>query len=342
MSLIIVAASVGVLAVTAYAVLGGADFGGGIWDLAAAGPRKEAQRAAIATAMGPVWEANHVWLIFLIVLLFTAFPGGFGALSTALYMPFTFALVGIVLRGAAFAFRAHARDAAGAQARWGRTFGAASVITPFFLGTAVGAVASGRITVRDGQVTSGFWHPWLGPFPLVCGALALALCSYLAAVYLTVETTGALREDFRRRALAAGGAVAVIGTIALPLARIDAPTVWDELAGGRSTPLILGAIAVSLGSLGALLARRYQLARITSVAEVALILWGWTTAQYPYLIVPDVRLAAAAAPSATLAGFLLSAAVGMVLLLPALWLLFSVFKGKNPAVESGHAETTMS
>jgi cytochrome d ubiquinol oxidase subunit II len=333
MALVIAVATVGVLAVTAYALLGGADFGGGIWDLAARGPRKEAQRSAIATAMGPVWEANHVWLIFLIVLLFTAFPGGFGALSTALYMPFTFALLGIVLRGAAFAFRAHARDAAGAQARWGRTFGAASVITPFFLGTAVGAVGSGRVAVLDGHVTSGFWRPWLGPFPLACGALALALCAYLAAVYLTVETDGALQEDFRRRALIAGGAVAGIATIALPLARVDAPAVWDGLAGGRATPLIAGAIVISLASLGALLLRRYPLARVTSVAEVALILWGWTTAQYPYLIVPDVRLADAAAPPATLTAFLVSAAAGMALLLPALWLLFAVFKGKNPAVE---------
>ncbi len=333
MSLVITAGTVGVLAVTAYALLGGADFGGGIWDLAARGPRKEAQRAAIATAMGPVWEANHVWLIFLIVLLFTAFPGGFGALSTALYMPFTFALAGIVLRGAAFAFRAHARDAAGAQARWGRAFGAASVVTPFFLGSAAGAVASGRIRVVDGQVTSGFWRPWLGPFPLVCGALALALCTYLAAVYLTVETTGALRADFRRRALVAGGAVAAIATVALPLARIDAPIVWGELTGGWATPLIGGAIAISLVSLGALLLHRYQLARIAAVAEVALILWGWTTAQYPYLIVPDIRLGSAAAPAATIRAFLISAGVGMVLLLPALALLFAVFKGKNPTVK---------
>ncbi len=331
MALVIAVATLGVLTVTAYALLAGADFGGGIWDLAAHGPRREAQRAAIATAMGPVWEANHVWLIFLIVLLFTAFPGGFGALSTALYMPFTFALLGIVLRGAAFAFRAHARDAAGAQARWGRAFGAASVITPFFLGTAVGAVASGRIRVVGGQVVSGFWRPWLGPFPLACGALALALCAYLAAVYLTVETDGALREDFRRRALVAGGAVAVIATIALPLARLDAPTVWAELAWGRGTPLTGAAIAISLVSLGALRLHHYQVARGAAVAEVATILWAWTTAQYPYLIVPGIRLADAAAPRATLTAFLISAGVGMLLLLPALWLLFAVFKGKNPA-----------
>lgn len=336
MTLVILVASVGVAAVTAYVLLAGADFGGGIWDLAARGPRKEAQRNAIAAAMGPVWEANHVWIIFLIVLLFTAFPVGFGALSTALAMPFTFAMIGIVLRGAAFAFRAHARDAAGAQAAWGRVFGAASVITPFVLGMCVGAVASGRIHVSDGTVTSGFWSPWLGPFPIVCGALALALCAYLAAVYLTMETEGELREDFRRRALGAAVAVAVIATVALPLAHQDAPLVWGNLFWGPATPLIAGAIAISLVSVGAMWQRRFALARITAAVEVAAILWGWTTAQYPYLIVPDVRLAAVAAPDVTLVSFLIATLVGMLLLLPALWLLFAVFKGRNPTVGPEH------
>jgi len=337
MTLVIPVAVLGVVAVTAYALLGGADFGGGIWDIAARGPCKEAQRAAIARAIGPVWEANHVWVIFLIVLLFTAFPAGFGILSTALYMPFTFALIGIVLRGAAFAFRAHARDAAGAQAAWGHVFGAASVITPFFLGAAVGAVASGHITVREGVVTSGFWQPWLGPFPLACGALALALCAYLAATYLTVETTGALREDFRRRALVAGGAVATIATIALPLARRDATYLWNEVTGGRATPLVAGAIAVSLLSLGALVTRHFQIARIAAAGEVTLILWGWAAAQYPYLVVPDVPLAGVAASPAMLQAFLIGAAGGMALLVPALWLLFAILKGQNPAVPAEDA-----
>jgi len=146
-----------------------------------------------------------------------------------------------------------------------------------------------------------------------------------------VETDGALREDFRRRALVADGAVAVIATIALSLARLDAPTVWAELAWDRGTPLTGAAIAISLVSLGALRLHHYQVARGAAVAEVATILWVWTTAQYPYLIVPGILLADAAAPRATLTAFLISAGVGMLLLLPALWLLFAVFKGKNPA-----------
>jgi cytochrome d ubiquinol oxidase subunit II len=171
----------------AAAVLGGADFGGGVWDLFAGGPRRDEQREAIAHAMGPVWEANHVWLIFVIVLLFTAFPPAFAALSVGLFGLFHFVLVGVTLRGAAFVFRGPEVGDRGAG-HWGTVFGVASVITPVLLGMAVGAVSAGSLRVQGGQVQIGGATPWLAPISLVIGALALALCAYLAAVYLTVET----------------------------------------------------------------------------------------------------------------------------------------------------------
>jgi len=183
------------LGVMLYAVLGGADFGGGVWDLLARGRRAEQQREVIAHAIGPIWEANHVWLIFVIVLVFTIFPPVFAALSVALYIPLSLALLGIVFRGAAFIFRTPARDVSYMGGAWDRVFAMASTVTPVFFGMAAGAVASGQIRVEGGVVTSDLWRTWFAPFPLAVGLLALATCAYLAAVYLTLETTGELQQD---------------------------------------------------------------------------------------------------------------------------------------------------
>jgi cytochrome d ubiquinol oxidase subunit II len=221
-------AALAVIALIAYALLGGADFGGGVWDLFATGPRRDEQREAISHAMGPVWEANHVWLIFVIVILFTAFPAAFEALSIALYIPFHLVLLGIILRGAAFVFRAYSPQSARGIAvaptarAWGTVFGAASVVTPTLLGICLGAVSSGAIRVSRGDVIATDGVAWLTPVALLIGALALALCAYVAAVFLANETAGALREDFRRRALLAGTAVVVLSAAALPLVRRDA------------------------------------------------------------------------------------------------------------------------
>ncbi|MBX0329322.1 cytochrome d ubiquinol oxidase subunit II [Oscillochloris sp. ZM17-4] len=322
-------AGVGLLAVIAYAVLGGADFGGGIWDVFASGPRREAQRTAIAGAMGPVWEANHVWLIFVIVILFTAFPTAFAALSVALFIPFHLALLGIILRGTAFVFRAYSPVHGGAGARgWGVIFGVASVMTPLALGMALGAVSAGQLRVSGGEVLPGGASSWLTPLSLAMGALALALCAYLAAVFLSNETAGALREDFRRRALLAGTAVVGLSALALPLLYIAAPHLWGGLLSLRAAPALgIGTIAALLSG-WALARRRYRLARISAVAQIICLLAGWGLAQYPYLIFPDVTLSAAAAGPGTLAFVLYSLPIGMALLLPSLWLLFRVFKGE--------------
>jgi cytochrome d ubiquinol oxidase subunit II len=191
------------LAMIAYAVLGGADFGAGICDFLAFGPTAEKQRTFIHRALGPVWEANHVWLIFLIVGVFTAFPLAFAKLSTALFLPFTLILIGIVLRGAAFMFRTYAVNATTFTSVWGRVFSAASTITPFLLGTVAAAVASGRIRAHGNYVETDLGTTWTTPFALTIGAMAVSLCAVLAAIYLTVEASQShdaeLVEVFRLR-----------------------------------------------------------------------------------------------------------------------------------------------
>src|SRR5262245_15476890 len=258
-----ITAAVAGVALIAYALFGGADFGGGVWDLFASGPRRAEQRAAIAHAMGPVWEANHVWLIFVIVILFTAFPPAYAALSIALFFPFHLVLLGIVLRGAAFVFRAYARRAGAgtsqAERGWGIVFGAASIVTPLLLGVSLGTVSTGRIRVQGSDVLAE--RAWTAPVALTIGVLALALCAYLAAVYLANETDGALQEDFRRRALLAGTATVALSGFAIPLLRVEAPHLWEGLLSARAFPVLLGGVIAALLAGWWLRTRRYRLAR---------------------------------------------------------------------------------
>jgi cytochrome d ubiquinol oxidase subunit II len=320
------------LAVVAYAVLAGADFGGGVWDLFARGPRAADQRRAVSEAMGPVWEANHVWLIFLITGLFTGFPQAFAALSIGLYVPFSLVLLGIVMRGAAFGFRAHAAGGPSRQ-RWGVVFGVASSITPFLLGACAGAVATGQalpehITPRD------LLLPWTTPFALVCGALALSICAGLAAAYLTVEQVQLgrldLAEDFRRRALGAGAATLVLVLLALPLTTATAPALWRGLTG-RALPVAALALLMALAAAIAMLRRHYVLARSVIVVQVAAILFAWAVAQVPYLIPPRITIEGSASPPAVMEALLITYIVGGLFLLPSLAYLLYVFKGRNPA-----------
>jgi len=322
-----------VVGLTTYVILAGADFGGGVWDFLARGPRKAEQRQAIAKAMGPVWEANHVWLIFVLVLMFTAFPPAFAAMSTALAIPLSLAAVGIVLRGANFVFRAHAASVAGAARIFGVMFGAASLITPFMLGLCVGALGSGNIRVENSKIVSSYYTPWLAPFPILTGLLAVALCSFLAAVYLTLETSGELQEDFRRRAVISGIATAVIATIALPFTIEGAPVLWQQLIWGRATALVIGTVVLGLVAMMMSYLRHYNIARIATIAEVACIVGGWALAQAPYMIVPDITVTGAAAPDSALGPQLIALAIGLVFLLPSLGFLLYVFKGQNPAAE---------
>lgn len=320
------------VALVTYGILGGADFGGGIWDAAASGPRKAAQRRAIAHAMGPVWEANHVWLIFVIVILFAGFPRAYAALSVGLFLPFHLVLLGIILRGASFVFRAYSPGKDGAPDQeagrpWGVVFGVASVITPVLLGMCLGAVSAGGFHVEAGQVrVDGV--PWLAPVSLAMGGFALATCAYVAAVFLAYETDGALRHDFRARALWAGTVVVALSVLLLPLLIVEASHLWAGLLAPRTLPVIALGVVAALASGWWLLHRRYRLARIAAILQVACLLAGWGLAQYPYIIYPDVTFQSAAAPTVTLEFILYTLPLGLLVLLPSLWFLFRVFKGE--------------
>ncbi len=323
------------VALAAYLVMAGADFGGGVWDLFATGPRRKRQRALIADAIGPIWEANHVWLILAVVLLFVCFPVAFARLSVTLHIPLTLMLAGIVLRGSAFTFRTYDSQRDNVQRRWGLLFSWASLVTPVLLGMAAGTVAAGGIPARpSGTFVEAYVRPWLQPFPLAIGALALALCAYLAAVYLTVETDDAdLQDDFRFRAFGAGIGVFVSAMVALFLARRRVPLVWQGLTASAWAPgyqVVVGGLA--LMTFAALWQRRYRLARVTAPIQAVLILSGWALCQYPFLLPPDLTITAAAAPDVTLNLVLGALALGFVVLVPSLVYLFRVFKSRPQRV----------
>jgi cytochrome bd ubiquinol oxidase subunit II len=325
-----------VIALTAYALFGGADYGGGLWDLLATGPTAARQRATIAHAIGPVWEANHVWLIVAIVIVFTGFPRAFAAVSTYLHVPLLLVLLGIVLRGSAFVFRAYGPDDPRHERFWGRIFAIASTGTPFFLGVIVGALTEGRLPDSpDGSFLQVYVAPWLSPFSLAVGAFALALFGFLAAVYLTVEA----RDDderaaFRRRALLSGVAVGVLAAAVLLL---SAPAVREALLGAAwAVPLHVATAACAVAAFTLLWRERFQLARIAAAAQVALILWGWALAQYPYAIRPHLTLAEAAAPANVVVLLLQVLGVGAVVLIPSLLYLFGLFGPRGHESDGRH------
>jgi cytochrome d ubiquinol oxidase subunit II len=328
-------AGVIVAALIVYALTGGADFGGGILDIVAHGPREREQRVAIEQAIAPIWEANHVWLILVLVILFVAFPGAFADISTWLFVPILLLVFGIVIRGAAFTFRAYDVHTDRVQRRWGRIFSAASVLAPLMLGVVVGALARG-----DAAPGGRGWFSWVSPFPLVTGGFAAALFAFLAAVYLTVETADALQDDFRRQALWAGVAVFALAVATAATSAVEAPLVFEGLTRRWFSLPLQGATAVAaIGAFAALFARRFRVARMAAAAQVSLIVTGWAASQYPFLLVPDHTIASAAAPRITLVLLLGALAAGAVVLAPALWLLFRVFKGRAPiATASRHGE----
>lgn len=313
-----------------YALGGGADFGGGVWDLLARGPRAKQQRELIARAIGPIWEANHVWLILVVVLLFVAFPPAFAAISIALHIPLTIMLIGIVLRGSAFVFRIYDVQTDDVQRRWSRLFAVGSIISPVMLGVCVGAVASGniRVDVETGRVDTNFFSQWAAPFPFAIGFMTLALFAFLAAVYLSLEANDlALQEDFRRRALGAAVAVGLMACLSFYLSGDGAPLIREGLAKAWwSLPFQLLTGAVAIGAMAALTFRRYRSARALSILQVTLIILGWGLAQFPYLVEPDLTFANSSAPASVLRALLIALAAGAVLLFPSLWYLFRIFK----------------
>jgi cytochrome d ubiquinol oxidase subunit II len=305
-------------AVIGYSIFGGADFGAGFWDLVAGGAeRGNRPRAVIDRSIGPVWEANHVWLIYVLVFLWTAFPRPFTAITTTLLVPLALAGLGVVLRGAGFAFRKFSETLG--QARfWGACFAASSIMTPFFLGTVAGAVASGRVPAEGGGDP---WSSWTGPTSLVGGVLAVLTCAFLAAVFLAAdadrEGDHELADQLGRKALWTGiitGGFAMVAALAL---EADAPTLASGLHG-RGLVFVIGSAVAGLRAVWLLRAGRYAWARISAVLAVVAIVVGWGVAQYPWILVDEVKLADGAGAEATLVALLVVFAIAAVTVVPAL------------------------
>src|SRR3989440_2716321 len=320
-------------ALIAYAVFGGADFGAGVWDLLAFGPNVDRQHEIIDQALGPVWETNHVWLVFLVVGLFSAFPTPFAVIVVVLFIPLTLALIGVVLRGAAFIFRTHGLRSEKPWFRmWSRIFSFSSVVTPFFLGLSAAAVASGQIRVTGVPIQTDLGSLWLTPFALTIGLMAITLCATLAAIFLTVEATNTkeadLAEAFRWRGLIAGALTAALGALGFLLSSSSAPFLWKGLID-HTLPLVIVTMLIGIATAATLFFRYYAIARVLIVAETAFILGTWGVSQIPYLIPPDVTVDGGAGAPSTLLLLLIGIIIGMAMVLPSMWFLFYIFKLKS-------------
>ena len=319
---------------TFYAHFGGADFGGGFWDLVAGwDERGQRPRDVIQRSLTPVWEANHVWLIFVLVVLWTAFPPAFSAIFTTLYVPIALAALGIVLRGAGFAFR---KSIVGLRERraMGATFAISSVLTPFFMGTVVGAIAAGNVPAEgNGDAFSS----WLAPLPLLIGAMFVASGAYLAAVFLVGDARRAgdaeMEGYFERRALGAAvvaGAFAVAGLFAL---HSEARYVFDRLTA-EGLPLVILSMLCGAALLVVLRRGGRRPLRPLAAGAVVAVIWGWGVAQFPYLLPTSLRIDQAAAPDATMTIVFIVFAVAAVLVLPSLGLLYAL--AQKDLLESEH------
>lgn len=313
------------LGVTTYAVFGGADFGAGFWDLASGrGAAGERSRGLIAAAIGPVWEANHTWLIFDLVILWTAFPIAFAAIMSSLFVPLSLAAVGIVLRGAAFAFRPVVGTDRGRRIT-SAIFAASSVLTPFFLGAAAGGIASGRVSLEPGG--GDLIGSWLNPTSALVGVMAVSVCAYLAAVFLVADARRLGLDDlattFLRRATVAAlvtGGLAALGIVVLA---VDAPVLANELTR-RGWPLILASLVLGAGALVAITRRAPFGTRPLAVGAVVAVIWGWGIAQYPAILPGRLSLADAAAPPGALGSLLVVFVFAALLIAPSLVMLFSL------------------
>jgi cytochrome d ubiquinol oxidase subunit II len=308
---------------TLYALFGGADFGGGAWDLVAGLDDRKgaAPRARIQQSLTPVWEANHVWLIFILVVLWTAFPDAFGAIMSTLYVPIALAALGIVLRGAGFAFRKSIRRFEYRRAM-GAAFALSSVITPFFMGTVVGAIAAGNVPAKG---NGDAFSTWLQPLPLLTGALFVASGAYLAAIFLVIDSRrggdAAMEDYFARRALWAAGVAGLFALAGIFALHSEARYVFDRLTA-EGLPLVLVSALCGIGVLALLLrGARLGLRPLAGGAVVAVI-WGWGVAQFPYLLPTSLKIDQSAAPGPTLDAVVVVFAVAAIVVLPALGLLY--------------------
>jgi cytochrome bd ubiquinol oxidase subunit II len=312
-------------AITLYAVLGGADFGGGLWDLLAGGAnRGRPARELIEESITPVWEANHVWLVFALVIFWTAFPDAFAAVMTAAALPLWLAVAGIVLRGAGFAFRKEVTSLP-LQRLFGATFALSSLLTPFFMGAVIGGIAARRISARAHHATLAVWT---GPASILIGLLFVGACGYLAAVYLTGEAARRgeerLRVYFTRRARAAGAVTGALSLATLAELHSSDPGLFHRLTG-RALPLVIVAAVTGLVVLALLTFDRLRGPRTLAALGVAAVIWGWGVAQYPALLPgTGLTLAHAGAPHDTQVAIVVVFAAAVVLVGPSFALLFAL------------------
>jgi len=326
-----IAAIVALAFIMAYAILGGADFGSGIWSALASGPRAGQQRSALYKAIGPVWESNNVWLVGAVVVLLTMFPGAMADLFTALLVPLSVGLIGVVFRGGAFALRNYARESGGnAVPIQGIVFSMASVIAPFAFGVALGTTASGRITLNEGgAVASGLWRPWLHALPILFGVTAVAVCSYLTMSYMTTRSSGVLREDFRMRGMLAGVAVGLLAVITLVVSYWDSRDFWDLWQ--RGAPLAMSGVVLlaGLASLFVLWQRWYRLAPAATGGAMGLLVAAWGVIQFPYFIVASERIYDVASNQAMVRASLIGLCFGALILVPSALLLYLSFVSES-------------
>lgn len=320
------------IAVTCYAVLGGADFGAGVWEFTTRLRSSEQERSHLYRAIGPVWEANHVWVIFVLVILMNGFPVAFAALSRALWLPLLLAVAGIVFRGAGYVFRSYGPDEKREQTLWEAVFAAASTASPLFLGAAAGAIAGGKLKVDpSGGYRGDYLTDWGSGLSLFTGFYSVGMCAYLAAVYLVREADHAdvpeLSQIWRRRALRTGVCMGVLSVIGLVIVGVSAPA----LASGflvRGWPLVAASLLCGIGSLLELGRRNYSRAVVASTGAVVSVIWGWGVSQYPLIVPPGITASIAKAPDNVLWLMLLVILLGGVLLIPSLVYLLRLFKAQ--------------
>jgi cytochrome d ubiquinol oxidase subunit II len=317
------AAALLVVSLTAYAVLGGADFGAGFWDLTAGGAERGARvRGMVKRSMGPVWEANHVWLIVILVVMWTCFPPAFGAIMETLYIPIFLAGVGIILRGGAFALRGEAGTIAEARAL-GAVFALSSVITPFFFGAALGAVAAGEVPVGE---PGDPWSSWTGPVSLFAGVAAVATGAFMAAVFMAGDSERAGFPDlvaaFRRRALGAGVAAGALALGGLLVVNADEERLFDGLTSGFGLVAVIASAMAGLLTLALIFGGRWTPARFSASVAVGAMIVGLVVAQRPDFLPGQLSFQDAAAGDPTLIAALISVGIGLLVIVPSLVLLF--------------------
>jgi cytochrome d ubiquinol oxidase subunit II len=311
----------------AYAVMAGADYGTGLWDLTAGGPKRGGPvRGLVVASMSPVWEANHVWLPFVLVVMWTAFPVLYASVMSSLWIPLLLATAGIIFRGTAFALRGHARTIREGRAL-GALFALSSLIVPFSLGAVIGAVASGRVPV--GNAAAEPFGSWLNPTSIALGIVAVAACAHLAAVYLAGD---ARRRDLdelvpgmRLRALGSGVATGALALAALVVVRVDARPLFDGLTSGLGLACVVGSGVAGAATLLLVAARRFEPARYAAAGSVTFVVLGWVAAQSPDLIPGHLSLEDAAASDPVLSALLVAFGVGAIFLVPSLVLLYRLF-----------------